>query len=353
MNRQMIAALIGKDFKLYFSNQFFALVTFLGLVAYIVIYYLLPSTIDETLELGLYMVEIPAALDELLVEEDVKFYRAVSEEDLKQHIIGGDIPAGYAFPDETINQMMMDKKVSVQLYISPDVPPELIDIYEIVLDEFAFAISGQTVNIETTETVLGPDLVGEQIAPRDRMLPMLAVFVLLIESLGLASLIAGEIAGGTLSALLVTPLTISGLFTAKGLFGTLFAFAQASLLLLLTGGLNREPLLILVALFLGAILVTGVGFLIASVGKDDLMSVMGWGVLAILLLVLPSLSILLPGFVSNWIKLIPSYYLVDTVYRVSNFEASWGDVSGNLAILLLYAIALMALGVVVLKRKFR
>ena len=83
------------------------------------------------------------------------------------------------------------------------------------------------------------------------------------------------------------------------------------------------------------------------------MSVMAWGMLAILLLGLPAFTILVPGLASNWIKLIPSYYLVDTVYRVINFGAGWGDVAGNLVWLVFYAAAFMALGVVVLKRKFQ
>ena len=61
------------------------------------------------------------------------------------------------------------------------------------------------------------------------------------------------------------------------------------------------------ALLLGAVLVTGVGFLMASVGKD-LISVMSWGVLALLVLIIPSVGILLPGVVSGWVRAIPSHY---------------------------------------------
>lgn len=352
MNRSRIAALFAKDLKLYFSNRFFALVTVLGLVVYIVLYFVLPASVDENLELGLYMADIPPALEELLAEEEVKLYRAESEEALKQAVLRGDIPAGYAFPDDTLAQLRSGRKVAVQLYLSPDVPAEFKDIYEVILHEFAFAMSGQRVDIETTEIVLGPDMAGAQIAPRERMLPLLAVFVLMVESLGLASLISGEIEAGTLRALLVTPLTMSGLFTAKGLFGIAFAFVQACLLMLVTGGFRREPLVIIVSLLLGAALVTGVAFLIASLGRD-LMSVLGWGVLAMLLLALPPFTIVLPGIASNWIKLIPSYYLVDTVYRARNFGATGSHVLTNLLALLLWAAVLMALGMVVLKRKFR
>lgn len=128
------------------------------------------------------------------------------------------------------------------------------------------------------------------------MLQLLVVFVLMVECLGLASLIAAEVESGTLSTLLVTRLTMPGLSAGKGIFGTGFAFAQAAVLMLITGGLSQQPLLILTALLLGAWLVTGVAFLIASVGRD-LMSVMGWGILALLLLAAWSAAIMALGVV--------------------------------------------------------
>lgn len=353
MNARMIAALIGKDFKLYFSNRLFAVVTVLGLAAYIAIYYLLPATVDETLELGLYMHEIPPTLEELLNSEEIKFFRANSVEALKQAVLDGDIPAGYAFPDDLLATLRSGQKATVQLYLASDTPPEFKEVYEVIMDEFAFAISGQTLShIETTDIVLGPDMAGTQIPPRERMLPMLTVIVLMVECLGLASLIAAEVEAGTLHALLITPLTMGGVFVSKGIFGTMFAFVQAVILITLTGGLARQPLLILVALFLGAAMVTGVAFLVGSLGRD-LMSVMGWGMLAMLILVLPTFAIVVPGLASNWVRLIPGYYLSDTVYRVINFNAGWGDVTSNLLMLLVYVVAFMALGVVVLKRRFQ
>ncbi len=352
MNRELLSALIAKDFKLYFSNRFFALVTVLGLAAFLALFFLLPDTVEERLELGLYMAEMPPALQALLADDEVTFYRAESQEALRQAVLDGDIPAGYTFPDDLLAQLRSGGRPAVQLYLSPDVPPELRDIYAVVLDELAFTLSGQTLDIKVTEIMLGQDMAGAQIPLRQRMLPLLAVFVLMVECLGLASLIAGEVESGTLSALLVTRLTMTGLFAGKGIFGTGFAFAQAALLMLITGGLAQQPLLILTALLLGAWLVTGVAFLIASVGRD-LMSVMGWGILALLLLALPTFTVLVPGLASDWIRLIPSYYLVDTVFRVVNFDAAWSDVARNLLLLAAWSAAIMALGVVVLRRKFR
>jgi ABC-2 type transport system permease protein len=351
MNTQALAALIGKDFRLFFANRFFALVTVLALVAYTAVFYLLPASIDDRLELGIYMVDLPPALSAALADDGIAFYRAESVAALQQAVLDGAIPAGYAFPDDTLSRIARGEPVTAQLFLAVDVPPGLRDIYTVILHEFGYVLSGQDLAIETTEIILGDDMAGAQIAPRQRMLPLLTVIVLMVECLGLASLIAGEVATKTIRALLVTPLTMTGLFVGKGVFGTLFAFAQAAILMLVTGGLAQQPVLILTALLFGAALVTGVAFLIASVGRD-LMSVLGWGMLALLLLTLPAMTILIPGLATNWIRLIPSYYLADTVYRVVNFNASWGDVAGNLIVLPLYAAAFLALGIFVLRRKF-
>jgi ABC-2 type transport system permease protein len=352
MNLRLMFALIRKDVQLYFSNRFFALITLLGLVVYIVIYFLLPTTVDDSLALGLYAAEMPPALESLLTEGEVSLYRAGTVEALQEAVLDGVVPVGFVFPDDLPAQLLRGEQATVQLLLSPDLPPEFAEMYEAILHEFAFSISGQPLNIEVTEVVLGPDMAGGQIAPRQRLLPLLAVAVLMVECLGLASLVSAEVEAGTIQALLVTPLTMAGLFVGKGLFGTLFAFVQAALLVSVTGGLRHEPLLILAVLLIGAALVTGVAFLIASVARD-LVSVMGWGMLAILLLLLPSFTILVPGLASNWIRLIPSFYLADTIYRTVNFGASWGDAAQSLVLLLAYATALMALGVVVLKRRFR
>ncbi len=352
MNWHMIRTLMLKDIKLYFSNRFFALITVLGLLAYIGIYFLMPLTVDETIEMGLYIPEIPTALTELLADEGVVFLRAESEEALKVAVLADDISAGYAFPNDLAQRVAAGEKIPVNVYFASNIPQEFKEIYIVVLDEFVYAITGQTLDIDVTEEVLGPDMSGEQIPPRKRMVPLLTVVVLMMETMGLANLISTEIETGTLQALMITPLSVEGLFVSKGLFGTIFAFLQAALLIAVTGGLGRHPLLILLALLFGAAMVTGVGFLMASVGKD-MLSVLAWGVLAILVLVIPSMVLMFPGGTTGWIKAIPSYYLVNTINQVVNFGASWADVGINLIALLAFAIGFMALGVVVLRRKLR
>jgi ABC-2 type transport system permease protein len=350
MNWHTIRALVAKDLTLFFRNKFFAFISIAALLAYIIIYFLMPKDVDETLRIGFYTQELPQAILDLMAEEGLEIYQAESEEALKTAVLNAEITAGYVLPPDMMTSIASGEKPEIQIFFPADLPQEAKDIYVLLLEELAFTMVGQPLNIEFTEEVIGDDLVGQQIPLRDRMLPLIAVFILMMETLGLASLLSEEIEGRTLLALLITPLTIRNLFIGKGITGVGMAFLQALILVAITGGLSNQPWIVLLALLLGAMLATGVGFLLASTGKD-LMGILAWGVLAILVLSLPAFGIIFPGTISNWVKVIPSYFLVDTVNRAINYGISIGTAMSNLAILLVIDLVIIWLGTVALRRK--
>ena len=350
MSWQTIRTLIVKDITLFFRNRFFAFISVLGLVAYIAIYFLLPSSVDETLRIGIYAPELPPIFDELIEAEGLEIRRMDTEQDLKNAVLEAEVTAGYALPGNIMGIIANGEKPVVKVFFPAELPQEARDIYTILLKELAFSMVGQPINIEFSEEVLGIDLVGRQIPIRDRLLPLIAVFVLMMETLGLSTLLSEELENKTLQALLITPLTIRKLFAGKGITGTGMAFIQAVLLIAVTGGLSNQPGLVVLALLLGAFLVTGVGFLLASVGRD-LMGILAWGILAILILSLPAIGLLFPGTITNWVKLIPSYYLVDTVNRAINYGISNIDAFRNLGILLVIDLVVFWLGTYALRRK--
>ena len=73
----------------------------------------------------------------------------------------------------------------------------------------------------------------------------------------------------------------------------------------------------------------------------------------IVVLAIPAMNVLLPGLTTDWIKIIPSYYLVDSVHRIMNFDATWGAVWSNILILAAFAVVFLSLGVFALRRQFR
>ena len=352
MKRAMLSAVMRKDLKLWFKNRYLAVVTILALFGYGLIYWLLPSQIDETIEIGVFAPAIVSALAEPLEEEGVILEDYSSDAALREAIEEGDLPVGVSFPEDLLQVVSQGERPPVNLYISADLPDEFQDLYPVLVEEWVALMAGSSMPVEFHEEVLGVDMAGSLIPTRARMLPLLAVFVLMVEVMGLASLISEEVTAGTITALLITPLSTEGLFTAKGVFGVAFAFIQVTLLMLITGGLIRQPILILVILLVSAVMVTGIAFLIASASRD-MMSVMWKGMLAIIILAIPAMNVLLPGLTTDWIKVIPSYYLVDAIHQVVNFRAGWGLVWSNILILAAFAAVFLTMGVFALRRQFR
>jgi ABC-2 type transport system permease protein len=307
---------------------------------------------DEKLSLAMHAPVVPPAFSQLTENEgaDIEFFS--TEDSLKQAVLDGDYQVAISLPPDIMDTWAAGGKPRITVFYASTAPPEINAAIVALVKELSYAQTGQVLNFETTEEIIGPDMLGNQIALRDRMRPLLAVFILLVEVMTLASLIAVEIEQGTARALLVTPLRMSDLFMAKGLLGVGLAFGQSLLFMALVGGFSREPLIILVTLIIGSVMVVGTGFLLASITRD-VTAVTGWGMLVLILLAVPGFGTVIPGLISDWAKVIPSFYLTDTVSRVANYGAGWGDVSMNLAILAGFTAVVIWAGMAALRRRYK
>ncbi len=349
MSARIIGALIAKDLRLFSRDRFFALISVLSLVAYSIIYWLMPAQVNEEFTLAVYTPDaVPAPIDAAFESAAIRYETVDSADDLRAVVEDGDYAAGVELPAE----MDLSEDTRLTLVLPADAPAERNDALRALFRNLSYGLSGIQPNIQINQEILGEDRLGNQIPDRDRMLPLFAIMVLIVETMALANLIAQEVEEHTLRALMVSPMRLIDLFAAKGALGVMLAFGQASLLMLVTGGLNHQPLLMLTTLLIGAVLVTSIGFLLASIAREFL-EIAAWGVLLFIILSLPSISVLFPGALSSWVELIPTYYLVDTAHQVMNFDASWGDVWTNLVILLVISGGLLSVSMVVLERKFR
>jgi ABC-2 type transport system permease protein len=351
MNRRIIGSLVQKDLSLFFRNRFFAMITVLGFAVYLVVYFVMPTSSGTTLKIGLFEPEGILILDQLETE-GLAFESVPSEEQLKQDVADGKYVAGISLPAGTLGSLLAGEKPTVSVFFAADTLQETRDAIETVIQELGYQLTGQSLALEVSHEVLGTDLGGATLPPRDRLRSLLAVMLIMIETMGLATLISEEIERRTIQALLVTPVTAADVFIAKGLAGISLAFGQAALFMAIVGGLNQQPLEVLAALFLGAVLVIAAGFIIGAMAKD-ILSVLAWSLPVIIILVIPSIGVAFPGSVTGWVEALPTYYLVDTVHRASNFGAGWSDVWQDLLILFSFDLVLAWLGIVILRRRTR
>lgn len=351
MNWRTIKTIIAKDFKLFFRNKFFSIMTIFGIIIYLVFYFIMPNTVDEKIEIGLYAPQAFSIFYEN-IEEGLIIRNMKNEDELKQAVTDKELHIGISIPEDIQKSLISGKKPQIFVYYSSDLSDEIKEMYTILIGEMINEMSGFEIDIDQVEIVLGPDMGGKQIPYRDRMLPLFAVMLLVTETLGLANLITSELESGTIQALLTTPMKVIDLFVGKGVTGVFLAFSPAALLMIITGSLTQNVLLIITSLLLGSIMVTGLAFLIASISKD-MMSVMAWGTLLMIVLFIPAFTVIFPGPVSGWIKVIPSFFLVDTLHRAVNFDIGWSGNLNNIMFLIGFNIIFVFLGIITLKRKVK
>ena len=350
MKWRTIGAIVSKDLSLYFRNRFIALITVLGTVAFLIVYFVMPSTTPVT-DVGLYAPVVPSAFVEE-ASENIDFVMVDSEAVLREAVTQSDYIAGIVLPADIMEKFDKGEKPDVKIYFSPETTEESREIISLFIKGLAYRQTGQIASFNEKEIVLGTDLLGQDIPLRERMRPLFAVMLLMIEMFGLANLITVEVERGTVQGLLVTPMRVRELFAAKGITGIILSFVPAALFMALVGGMNNQPLVILTAMLLGAVMVTGISFLVAALSKD-FMSILGWVFVVLIIMAVPAVGIMMPGTITGWAKVIPSYYLVLPVHQAAHYGSGWGDVWQYMLALAGFDLAFISLGIIALRRKFQ
>ncbi len=355
--RNAVTAIVAKDVRLFLRDRFYLFITVLGLVMFGGLFWVLPATVEEQLPVGVHLPGAEALLEAGLDDAgeeglDVTVFR--SAEALEEAVAAGDdLVAGLDFPADFLAAAAAGRPTTVRVLIAGQAPEGLQGALAAGVREIAHELAGNPLPVtmpELDEMVLGVDRAGDPVALREQLRPLLIFVVLLMEMFALASLVAIEIAQRTAAAVLVTPARVGDLLAAKALLGTGLAFGQAVLIALVTGTLVHAPALILLALLLGALLVTGFGLMAGATGQD-FVAIVFWSVLFFIPLMVPAFAVLFPGTPALWVQALPSYGLVETLVRTTTRGAGWAEVWPYLAVLAAWCAVAFAAGTAVLARR--
>ncbi len=340
-----ILAVVGKDIKQITRNRFMAVITLLSIFVFALIYYLLPGNVEEQLDIGLFIEKGRSAVeDELEEEEGLKVTWADSQAELKRLVIDGDVQVGFAFT-------FSDSKARARQYISAETPDEIREAGGAIGREFAAALAGGALPIELEEKVVGPDLTGRQVPLRDELRILFLVMVLLVEIYALANLLVDEIRQRTVKALLVTPLSIGDFMSAKSVTGISLAFSESILMALLVGAMTLGTALpVILLLFLGAVLVTGIAFFVGA-SSADMFGIIAKATVVFIVLALPAVSLIFPGVSTPYIALLPTDALIQSLNGVVNQGFALDTFRTELAVLFLWDALLFTLGFWLLRRR--
>jgi ABC-2 type transport system permease protein len=364
----IIWSIVRKDLLELARDKLWIYLSVVGLIAYAVFYWTLPGTVDETLAIGIHQKGLDRVLEQYAEEETegLKIVDFDSTEDLKAAVAGEletdkEISIGIDFPEDFLAKAAAGERTTVRLYADAAAPKEIRNAMTSFVREMAFSIRAAArgespdealpVKMPEEETIiLGEDRMGSQVPFRERIRPMIAFFVLMVESMALASLIATEVQSRTVTAILVTPVRTSDLLVAKTIFGTVLAFSQAVIILLAIKAFGEGAIMLLTALLLGAIMVTGVGLISGAAGKD-FMGTLFYSILFMIPLMIPAFAVLFPGTASTWVRVLPSYGLVQTIMRSTVYAQGWADVLPYVGMVVVWNAIIFGTGLVVLKRR--
>ena len=70
-------------------------------------------------------------------------------------------------------KLVAGEKPQVNVYFTADAPQEVRGAIVTLMEEMAYLQGGQTSPVEISEEVLGKDMAGMQVPPRNRMIPLL------------------------------------------------------------------------------------------------------------------------------------------------------------------------------------
>ncbi|MBN2026809.1 MAG: ABC transporter permease subunit [Actinobacteria bacterium] len=358
-----VFAIVKKDLAQILRNRFVAVISVLFIVIFAVMYYLLPSGVDEVFKMGFYLEigeqaaaefgleggenEIASRLSEAgkeEAEEGLQLIWAESTEDLKRMVEEEEVSAGVSF-------IISDQEPELVLYVSSKTPEEVIEAGEAIGSEIGYALIGYELPADFQATVIGQDMAGQQIPMRDRMRVILLTFVFLLELFSLGNLLMEEVQRKTALALLVTPVTLGDFISAKAITGILNTFFLGLLMALLLGAVSANTwVAILVLLFLGAAMMVGIAFIVGSLSRDFI-SMSMIAMIPFVVLVIPGFLVIYPGFDSPILKAIPTYWLLEPINGILNYGMGLSDYTMSLVYIVLFVMAFFVLGFVILRRR--
>ncbi|MDZ4131912.1 MAG: hypothetical protein U1E11_02125, partial [Dethiobacteria bacterium] len=235
----LLLAVLKKDVRVYSRNMIYLFLTILSLVAFVTIFWLVPDTVEEELTFAVtpslntllnegkealeargVSGQVTAQLDQFeatFEEEGLLLVEFETEEQLKLAVSGEievyrteqgqfvihdpegslekpsdakkvSLSIGISFPSTFFSDVMLKQKPRVTVFADAAVPEEIRGAMQGFIRELAYQLAGNELPVEfpaEDTIILGRDRLGEQISMRSRMRPLIAFFIMMMETFAL------------------------------------------------------------------------------------------------------------------------------------------------------------------------
>lgn len=352
MNARCIRSIIKKDTLMAIRNNLL-LMALLGGVLFSLIYYALPSDVGETYELALFDEGSSEYLELLSIFGagglNIDDFDSLGE--LTEAIEKGEYVAGIYMPENFDQDIKSGNVPIISLYYKYDLPESVRLSIEYILESSLEYLALGIEPVITSYEVLGEDMAGRQLPLRDLSLPFYIIMALMMEMWTISTLVVEENALNTLKAVLVTPATPSDVISAKSIVGIVYSLIVVTVILLITQSFRGDPAALLACILLGAILSVSLGLFLGSLTNNITGSYI-YVTVPYLVLIIPGLLLFFQDVSIPYVKLIPSYYLINAFNGILNMGSSLADVAKDLLIVAVCDIVFFVLGIFSLRRRY-
>jgi len=346
MSPTRVLKVLRKDFAMGPRSPFFLYALVLPVVLTVLFQFAFGSLFEPKPRLGIVdggSSEITAAME---AAEGIELTLLDDAEELKRRVEANDLDAGLVLPAGFDAAVRDGSRPLLEFYIGGESYASNRIILMVTALDSIREVEGGIAPVEVEVVSFGE----EGLPLTLRLVPIIVFYALVLAGVAVpGSSLVEEKEKGTLMAILVTPVKVSEVLTAKWLLGLSLTFVMAVVTLALNGALGTRPLDVLLVILVASLLVSMLGLLVGVVSKDATMMfgiIKGAGVI----LFAPVLWYLFPNW-PQWIaKLFPLYWIIEPIWRVSVMGESLGAVWFELAIALGIVAAMLPLIVMLARR---
>lgn len=257
--------------------------------------------------------------------------------ELRREVADGGLDAGLTLPAGFDAAVRAGERPPLQLWLSGATPASDQAVLSVTALELVRGLDGtrSPVDVDVVE-------VGGELLPLDlRLLPLLVLYAVAIPGgmVPAASLVE-EKERGTFQALLASPATVIDVLAAKGVLGVLLGMVAGLVTLALNDAFGPEPVVVLAAVLVGAVMMAEVGLMFGAWARDTntLFAVWKGGGLV---LFLPAIFFIWPDLPAWPARVLPTYYFLQPAYAVGVEGAALSEVAGNLLVGVAICVALL------------
>ena len=271
--------------------------------------------------------------------EGIEVLLVDSADELRRQIEANDLDGGLVLPAGFDTAIRAGDQPELRFYLGGESLASNRVIIAITTLDLVRAVAGEATPVLVEVITLGEETL-------DLMTRLLALIVMMVVALAgvivTATAVLQEKTQKTLSAMLVSPCTMSEVLLGKGALGFALALVVGVATLALNQALGGQPIALLLTVALGALMMAEVGLILGCWAKDANTLFTAWKTGGIVLF-FPALFFIWPSL-PQWIAYLgPTHYFLKPTFEIAVSGATLGDVWLELAAGLGICIALLPL----------